>query len=120
MLLQYLFYLLDSGDGCFYIGEGVKNAKLKTSLHEPYQCCPVNLNLPKKSTKVSHITIDRPKPSSQGGKKLSIAGKTPPSRASNNELVIKEKTKALTRGTEEHKNSKSATSGKKGFFGRGN
>ncbi|KAG8237455.1 hypothetical protein J437_LFUL015983 [Ladona fulva] len=78
-----------SGDGCFYMGLGGKNARVMSSF-EPYRCCPTKLKMGSKSANVNKVSQDH----REGGK----------SSSSNS-----------GKNAKQDKSNK----GKKGFFGSG-
>lgn len=111
-----------AGDTCFYIGLGGKN-ELRTSVYEPFQCCPTKV---KKSTKFPKVTST----STSTSVKLPSGGKPTNERkqfkaeqivkSSNKGKESKKEVKEVKRAkgspdSEKEKGNK----GKKGFFDNG-
>lgn len=129
-MLSDTIICLPTGDGCFYIGMGGKNAKPTIPSYEPYQCCPANVNRGTKVAKVSRVSQSA---KTQIGNKLSSSHSstsTPttaptiaePQLKPINKLTAKESKKNAKIGTDKDKSSSQSnkvTKPKRGFFGSG-
>lgn len=137
-MLSDTIICLPTGDGCFYIGMGGKNAKPTIPSYEPYQCCPANLNRGTKVAKVSRVPQSSKK---QIGNKLSSTSSTSKTSTSSgasttttttvapqlkpiNKLTAKESKKNAKIGTEKEEKKSSSQPNKvakpkRGFFGSG-